>query len=269
VIPILETLGVALLAVGGGASGWAFARLRSRWWVLGYLLPLSVIGIIVAARWFRALEFSWLTGWLLAGRREYAIEAWAGTMVLAAPLCRLPLKRDRWAVGILAALLIPRLTLWPFLASLIYDPRLAALSTRLDPDGVCLQGTDFTCGPAAAVTLLRRLGWPAEEGDLALRCHTNPGLGTPPDTLASVLRARYGPEGLRAEYRRFRSLEELRDAGFTLAVVRFNLVLDHYVAVLQVTPSHVVVGDPLAGRQAIPREEFLRQWRFVGVVLRR
>jgi hypothetical protein len=37
----------------------------------------------------------------------------------------------------------------------VFHAELAALTTRLDADGVCRQSNHYTCGPAAAVTALR------------------------------------------------------------------------------------------------------------------
>jgi predicted double-glycine peptidase len=46
-------------------------------------------------------------------------------------------------------------------------------------------------------------------------------------------------------------------------------MVDHYVTVLEVTDSEVVVGDPLDGLDRMSYDEFRRKWRFEGVVLRR
>ena len=45
--------------------------------------------------------------------------------------------------------------------------------------------------------------------------------------------------------------------------------LDHYVAVLDVDDQCVTVGDPLNGKRTMTVAVFARQWRFVGVALRR
>jgi len=143
------------------------------------------------------------------------------------------------------------------------------LHTRINGEGICLQNTGYTCGPAAAVTALRRLGLPAEEGEIAVLSQTSSFTGTPPDLLAGALRQRYDKDGLIVEYRFFKNLEELQQAGLTLAVVKFSFMVDHYVAVLKVTDAAVVVGDPLSGLETISREEFLERWRLCGITLQR
>jgi hypothetical protein len=117
----------------------------------------------------------------------------------------------------------------------------------LDADGICLQSTDYTCGPAAAVTALRRLGFAAEEGEVAILARTALATGTPPDILADALRERYGQEGLVSEYRLFKTVGDLRGCGFVLAVIKFNWIMDHYVTVLDADDHDVTVGDPLSG----------------------
>jgi len=69
-------------------------------------------------------------------------------MVLTTPLSRLPLRRDRILVAVLMVALVGGTSVWPFLAPAFNQRELAALRTRLDADGVCLQGTGYTCGPA-------------------------------------------------------------------------------------------------------------------------
>jgi ABC-type bacteriocin/lantibiotic exporter with double-glycine peptidase domain len=74
---------------------------------------------------------------------------------------------------------------------------------------------------------------------------------------------------LIAEYHAFKDISELKNAGLTLAVIKFTFMVDHYVAVLEVTDSEVVVGDPLDGLDRMSYDEFRQKWRFEGVVLRR
>jgi len=160
-------------------------------------------------------------------------------------------------------------SVWPFLAPAFNHRQLEHLQTRVDANGVCRQTTDYTCGPASAVTALRKLGLPAEEGEIAILSGTTSSTGTPPDFLAAALQKRYGRDGLIVEYRAFKDVSELRQAGLTLAVIKFSFLVDHYVTVLQVTDSQVIVGDPLGGVDFLSYDEFRGKWRFTGVVLKR
>jgi hypothetical protein len=110
---------------------------------------------------------------------------------------------------------------------------------------------------------------PAEEGEIAILSHTSSLTGTEPDILAKVLQKRYGAQGLVADYRGFKSVDELRDAGPTVAVMKFNALQDHCVAIVGVETNRVLVGDPLSGLSSCSIEDFEEKWLFVGVVLKR
>ena len=157
----------------------------------------------------------------------------------------------------------------PLLFPALIKDRLANLKTRFDANGICRQTTDFTCGPAAAVTALGRLGLSADEGELAMLSYSSPLVGTLPACLTSALQRRYGSEGLRCSYRRFDSIEQLKDAGITLVVVREALFLDHCIAVLNVSDDAVTVADPVTGTEVVPYQRFAKMWRFSGIVLQR
>ena len=129
--------------------------------------------------------------------------------------------------------------------------------------------TEYTCGPAAAVTALRTLGLPAEEGEIAILAHTSSLTGTEPDILAKVLQERYRPNGLLTEYRAFKDLEELKSAGLTVAILKFNALQDHCVTIFGVQSNGIDIADPLTGLNIVPRREFENKWRFVGIVFKR
>jgi len=267
--PWLESGGVLVLGMVGVALGRWFSRLPKLYWSLGYFIPLTLIVLVGLAYRFRPLELCPPFCWVATGRRGLALTALIGAMVLTTPMSRLRLRRDRAAVGLLMVWVVVQVAVWPFLAPAFNRDKLAALKTRIDSDGVCLQNTDYTCGPAAAVTALRRLGFPAEESEIAILCKTSTAMGTPPDILRRALQSRYGPDGLACDYRAFESVHELKRRGCTLALMKFAFLLDHYVAVLDVDDQNVTVGDPLSGRQTLTHAEFAAKWRFVGVVLKR
>ncbi len=262
--------GFTLLAAAAGASaGWLCARLPHRWWLLGYLVPLGVILAFAVA--VRRPEWALhpVLAWIFVGRWKLSLMASAVSMVFSALVPRLPQARERRALGILVAVAVLYFSVWPAVAAAVNRPVLASLATRIPADGICRQSTDYTCGPAAAVTALRRLGLNAGEGELALLAGTSTATGTPPDVLARTLNDRFGVEGLRAELRRFRTVEDLRAAGLTLVIVKFGLFLDHWLAVLEVTEREVVAADPMSGEVRFNHDEFLARWRLIGVTLRR
>jgi len=175
--------------------------------------------------------------WMMLGRVKFAVAGFICAMVLTTPLSRIKHARVRFYIGLLMTLMVFHFSIWPFLAPAFNRQLLASMRTRFNSDDICLQSTDYTCGPAAAVTALRKLGLPAEEGEIALLAHTSTATGTPPDMLATALQERYGKDGLIAEFKVFHNLDELAQEKITLAVIKYNFWMDHYVAVMEVTPG--------------------------------
>ncbi|MGA3266906.1 MAG: cysteine peptidase family C39 domain-containing protein [Verrucomicrobiota bacterium] len=265
----LDGLVAATIAVTGILLGRWFARLRTPYWTFGYFIPLALILVFAVAQHVPTLYFTPPVSWMMMGRKRFAIMGFVAALILTTPLSRLPKKRDRVVVCLLMAVIILSTSVWPFLMPALDRKALSLLKTHIDADGVCIQTTDYTCGPAAAVTALHRLGLPAEEGRLAILSETSSATGTEPDILAETLRREYGKDGLSAECRPFKDIADLKRAGLTLAVVKFNVMEDHWVTVLEVTDSQVVIGDPLGGTMKMSYAEFLDRWRFMGVVLQR
>jgi hypothetical protein len=267
--PWLETVGVIALAILGALLGRFCSRLPKPWWLLGYFIPLLMILLVGLPRINRSLEFVPPISWLVSGRTLFALTGLITAMILVTPLSRLPRKRDRRMVAGFVILFVCYSSVWPFFAPVLNRNFQASIKTNLDRDGICQQSSGYNCGPAAAVTALRRLGFPAEEGEIAILAHTSTAIGTPPDVLCRALQKHYGARGLKCEYRLFKSTAELKNGGITLAVINFSLFLDHYVTVLQVTDDLIIVGDPSRGLRAYSHEDFAKKWRHIGVVLRR
>lgn len=147
-----------------------------------------------------------------------------------------------------------------FYAPALARAELADLQTRFSVDGTCLQTTDYTCGPAAAVTALKHLGFQAEEGDLAIRANCSPTTGTDPSDLAAAIEDRFGMMGAWVENRPLETLEELQGAGLALTVIQFDAMLDHWVAVIKVDEEYVHYADPARGMRVERRADFERKW---------
>ena len=267
--PWFETAGVVLIAFFGVFLGRIFSGLRKSWWVLGYFLPFSLVMMMVLTRYNNELHFVRPFSWIVAGRMKFIILSFAVTMGLTVPLSRLPRKIEKVLVCILMIGVVIWYSVLPFLVPALIKDHLSNIQTRLSANGLCFQSTDYTCGPAAAVTVLGKLGLSAEEGEIAVLSHTSPVAGTLPACLSSALQKRYSRAGLRCNYRRFDSIEQLKNAGLTLAMVRDSFLLDHCLAVLEVSDSTVTVADPMSGMMSIPHEQFRKIWRFSGIVLER
>ncbi len=228
--------------------------------------------MIILIGWARrnsALELTPPISWLMHGRTPFALMAVITTLILTTPLSRLSNERDKRLLVFLMIFMVSVSAVWPFAAPVFNRKLLASIETHLDSDGICLQSTGYTCGPASAVTALRKLGIPSEEGEIAILAHTSDAMGTPPGILVETLNTRYGKDGLNCELRHFKSVAELKSAGLTLALIKFGLMVDHYLVILEVTDTTVIVGDPLTGKKVLSYQEFAKKWRFSGVVLKR
>jgi len=267
--PWLEAAAVVGLAFAGYGLGRFFSKQRAPWWAFGYILPLLPILLFILGRRIPRLEFAPPISWLLAGRTEFALSGFVTAFILTTPLSRLTVRRQRVVVLCFIVVFVAVQSVWPFLAPAFNRQTLLSLPTRFDSDGICRQSTDYNCGPAAAVTGLRRLGITAEEGELAVLAYTSTAIGTPPDLLQAAIQARHSGQGISAELRHFASVNELKQAGVTLAIIKYEFLVDHYVAVLDVNDREILVGDPSRGRLVYRLEDFAREWRFTGIVLHR
>jgi predicted double-glycine peptidase len=186
------------------------------------------------------------------------------TILLTTPLSRLRPRRQRYFVFFFMVLFTIYFSVLPFLMPVFTYSRFAGLVTRIDHNGVCLQSRGYDCGPAAAVTVLRKIGIQAEEGELALRAHTTRFSGTPSDSLCAAIRSCYAVP-CRIIY--CRTIQELRGKEPFIAIVKFSFIVDHYVAVLSVTDTEVVLGDPLLGLRKCTYNAFEREWRKRAIMI--
>ena len=162
----LEGTFALMVAATGVVLGYLFSRLRKPYWIFGYFIPLALILIYAVAVHTPALFFTPPISWMMMGRKKFAILGFVATMVLTTPLSRVPKKRDRIVISILMAVIVFAVSVWPFIVPAFERNEIARLQTHIDANGVCIQTTDYTCGPASAVTALRKLGFPAKKDKL-------------------------------------------------------------------------------------------------------
>jgi hypothetical protein len=267
--PWLETLGVILICLCGIALGRLFSSFPKPYWSLGYILSSALIAVLLLAKHNDSLGLLPVLSWITASRAKSVILSLAVTTGLTTPLSRLPGKSERLLVCLVMAVVVGWFSVLPFIAPTLIRGRLSSLATKFDSDGVCRQATSYTCGPAAAVTALAKLGLSANEGEIAILAHCSPVTGTLPACLCAALAHRYAGQGLKCRYGHFDSINQLKRAGVTIAIVRDAFLLDHCVAVLEVSDRTVTIADPMAGLRFMSREQFEKIWRFSGIILNR
>jgi len=129
-------------------------------------------------------------------------------------------------------------------------------------DGVCIQSTPSTCGPASAATIARALGRPVTEAELARESLSYAG-GTENWYLARALRRR----GFAVDFCFYEP-----DAGSlptpTIAGVKLPQGTGHFIALLTYDGTNYVCNDPLTGRFQATHAELTGGYRFTGFFLR-
>ncbi len=260
---------VAVVAFAGVILGLLSSTLRRRYWLTGYIVALILLSVLVLSQVYYPLCFIRPFNYLIAGRARFLILCLCATMGLITPLNRLKYQSQRFLVCVLTGIIVARFCMMPFLAPILLKSRHENISNRMNADNICLQTTDYTCGPAAAVTALDRLGIDANEGKLAILSHSSPITGTLPICLRNALTNEFSQLGLQCEFKRFDSIEQLKEADATLVVIKDRMFSDHCVAVLEVTDKNVVIADPSYGRQVLPYNIFAKIWRFSGITLKR
>ena len=143
------------------------------------------------------------------------------------------------------------------------------LQTTFSKDGICIQTTGFTCGPAAAVTVLRQLGIEAQESDLAIMSKCTPKGGTTNELLVSAIKKLYGKKGIDCSTISLDSIEQLKENCPLIAVIKLSSVVSHYTVALEVIDDKVIIGDPVGGKKDWSYENFKNKCWPVGIVIKR
>jgi hypothetical protein len=260
---VIETIGVIALAVLGAIIGLTFSRLRGPAWSLGFVLPLIVLIVMAIPKWIPSTQSWFIFRWIGSGRTVYALSGAVCAMLLTTPLSRLPNRNEKIAVAAFAVFFCCYFSVLPFLMPAVSFGAISRLETTIDFDGVCLQNEEYDCGPAAAVTALRAMGIKAQEAPLAIAARTTTLTGTAPDLLCSAIEKTYGVS-CGVVYPR--SITELKGKKPCIVGVDFAFLVNHYVTVLEVTDSKIVVGDPLDGKNTLTHEQFMKKWRKFAIV---
>ncbi len=263
-MPWIYLLINALALAVAGLVGWRIRRLRGR----GFAICVTVAASLLGVRLFLHAHPEYEQH-LLHLSDDYVYfatwEAPLAMLMVVALAGRLQSRRVRRLTLASFVFLVP-LLLWNGLAACTVPEY--AMPAQFDEDGVCRQQTDFSCGPASAVTLLKHVGQRVTEGEMASLCLMRPERGVTPLELC---------RGLNIVLRRARQqavIERLSSSEFEnlqppfLAEIKRGSSAEHCVVVLQIEPEVVSLADPARGRCVNTKDEFLREWTGLAIVLR-
>ncbi len=178
---------------------------------------------------------------------------------------RMPGTRTRRLVVLLLGLLAP-LFLWDSFSACLQPHYVMA--AQFDTEGVCRQGTSYSCGPAAAVMMLKFADAEVSEGEMANLCLLRPAQGVTALELCRGLNIALRSRGQRAVIERIRhnELDILRPPF--LAQLRRAGAATHCVVVVQVRADTVLLADPARGRSICSRSDFLRHWTGIAITVK-
>lgn len=197
----------------------------------------------------------------------YNLRALPGSELLASPggilagWVHARLRCERWISWMLVVCL---LVLW------LAVPYLKQLGNPLPQDwlhekwrdGVCLQSTASTCGPASAATLLRQLGRNATEAELA-----NESFSTMSGTENWNLKRAIERHGVKCRYVWSGPRPDVLPHP-AIAGVRLGPGMGHFIAIIGETAEHYVIGEPLRGRLTLSKSKLHSSgYEFTGFFL--
>jgi len=259
---------VIFAAVIGAKCGHFFSHLKKPLWLIGYMIPAILIALILSVNTAELNASNILFALTVSGRLRFVIIGLSVAMGTMTLIGRLTNRIEKYAIFVIMLGIIAWGEVMPFALPLIFKNDIANLPTVTNADNVCVQSTTYTCGPAAAVTALRKLGLDAKEGELAVLAHTSPIVGTMPWSLYKAIRDKYAASGIDCSFRHFDSVSQMKEADVTLAVVKDAFLVDHCVAILDVTDKAVIIGDPAIGKIKMSYKDFQAVWRFYGIAIK-
>jgi predicted double-glycine peptidase len=264
---VLTTLLVLFVGLVSAWASHAASKRGGRAWALVCGASLLILALLIPAFYSAQLSLSAPFSWFYRGMNKWFFLSAAFPALFWSLAAKLPQGRTARAVRWLSVVVLLRTGFLPAIAPLMSQAQVSAVETIIDPDGVCLQGTSFTCGPAASVTALRTLGIEAKENELSLLFGTSAWGGTPDDVLADKLRQHYKAQGLSVEHRYLTSAQELRQWPVSIVIIKFARYVDHFVVVLGIKDDTIRIGNPLLGVKEMSIKEFEDQWRHVAIGL--
>lgn len=261
----LQLAAVLVLALAGGGLGWALTRHAGRLWVIGYVVPMAALLLVILGRRVIPLSFHQPFAFVTRTDVTYLLMAFAVPLLLTTLLPRLRTRGQQVAVGVLTAFMLTYYAILPVIMPPIAATWLAEVDSQFDKQGVCRQTHTYTCGPAAAVNVLRRWGIAADEGELGIAAGTAPVVGTDGRDLAAAINRLHGGDGVEARYVYLGSVEALRQQVPALVSIA-GTVNKHMVAVVEMDEEEVMLADPEAGRRVVSVADFARVWDGAAVV---
>lgn len=265
--PWIETIVVGVLALVGLLAGIGISR-RGKGAGVGACFCVVIVILALAAGWLIPVNMNTpIVFALICGRARFALLAFIVPLALAAARPYLPYKIERQGIVVLIALSIYVFAVFPFLGAAIAAGALKELPVMYDSDGVCLQNTPYTCGPAAAATALRQFGLDVSEGQIAVLSRSCPLIGTSDYDLTRAIGQVVSGRAVESSYGQWNEIPKLTDHQVLLAMLRQRYWSNHCVLIVKMTDNAVVFADPAEGLITLSKKRFLDLWTGRGILL--
>lgn len=252
-------IGASLLALRGGKKIWV------TWFVLiaGFTILIAITGRDhVMAQQLGITRIVWHSD-------VFILNIFLYSAIFTLLISRWHFRDSRWLIMVLGMVAIVRIGLLPAASWTWYIPYWSNAKTLINQQGVCIQSTTWSCGPAATVSAMADLGIQVSEAQLALASQTNPFSGTKPLNIKKAIEAlplNQSNHRLHASIEVIDSISNLNLQSPTLALVKQSFLNHHYVCILQIQNDRVLVADPESGLKSIPIEKFNQ--RFLKLIIR-
>jgi len=259
---MLQVGSIILLFCAATILAVQIGRLSGKKWTLGFFCGLTILLSINMPKFIPQLINNRLYQTLFS-------DGIAGIIAIIPCLPKLSRANTRYLVVGFLIISLMRSSLMPAACSFFNKNELAGLPPQVDGDGVYLQTTGYTCGPAALATVLNAYGIKDSEGGIALATGCNSYSGTRSLDLVNYINSRYG-YALSARYLYVDEIESLiKMNGIFIAEVRASAFTDHFVAIMNVTEDTLTVADPAYGKFETKIDGFAREWRHKIIVVQK
>ena len=172
-------------------------------------------------------------------------------------------EQNAWIRRTFSGVFIPGLMVLdvtvPYAKQLLMPADLRAYSDNWS-NGVCLQSSESSCGPASAATLLRANGQSVTEKQIAQESFTTK-RGTENWYLLRTIH-RHGADAHFVVTSP--GPENIQYPAIAGVVLKSCGGAGHFIAILGAANGRLIIGDPLVGRQEIPRKMLSEIYAFTG-----
>ena len=231
------------------------------------LISILIISLIWILHLLHLYTLFSALDWITLSRLKFILLAAAVTFGLAAGLNTITSFWRRMAVRASLIVFLYVFIVLPFVIPAAIQNETRTLPLLLEGHGFCIQSRPYTCGPAAAVSALSRVGISAREGQIALGSRTAPLLGTNMWDLYKTVERICEKEHIPCSYQRMADLDQLPPNSICMVSIKAGTFVSHCVTVLNYNDRYVTLADPAVGLRYMTRREFNNTWYHTAVIL--